>query len=456
MASSTALSGLASGVDTSSIVDQLMAVERQAQVPIANRQTKVTAEQAALKSIAAKLTAFQAAADALKKNGTAFAQSQAVTSSDPTKVVASKISGAGVGGHSVQVDRLAASAQAGFAVDTSAGGTIQVGGAAFTFAAGATAASIADQVNGSSSSPVYAAVVKNAQGQERLVFSARTTGESSRFTVTSSALTEDPLYASPAGSLNARYRVDGSSTVQESETNTLDDVVPGLRLTLKGVTASPVSVTVDAPDIDRDAVTTKIKALVSAYNAVVTTTRAALDEKSVPNPTTTADLGKGTLFGDIGLDSMLSGMRTGLRQAISGLDGIDSLADLGIDVPSATGGASSDDAKQGKLVVDDDKLAAALDGDWTKVSAFLDKFAGVVDGYVKAQTGSPGGLIDGRVSGDDTSLKQLSDQLSQLNDRLDSEQTRLQNQFTAMETALSQLQAQQAWLTSQIASLPSF
>jgi flagellar capping protein FliD len=34
------------------------------------------------------------------------------------------------------------------------------------------------------------------------------------------------------------------------------------------------------------------------------------------------------------------------------------------------------------------------------------------------------------------------------------EQARLKAQFTAMETALNQSQSQQAWLTSQIASLP--
>jgi flagellar hook-associated protein 2 len=454
MSAPTALSGLASGVDTSSIVDQLMAVSRQQTVPITNRQTRVTAEQSALKGIAAKLTAFQTAAAALKKDGTAFATSQVVTSSDTSKVTVAKISGAGVGGHSVQVDRLAASAQAGFAVgDLSTAGSFTVGTTTFSYGAGATAASIATQVNATAGAPVYAAVIKNGAGEDRLVLSARTTGESSRFTVSGSALTEDPTYASPAGSLNAQYRVDGSSTVLQSESNSVENAVAGLRLTFKGVTTAPVSVTVDAEDIDRDAVKAKVKAVVDAYNDLITTTRSSLDQKNVVNPSTTSDIAAGVLFGDIGLTSMLSSMRTGLRDPIAGLTGITSLADIGIDVPAASGGASTDDAKQGKLVIDDDKLSSALDTDWTKVSAFLDKFAGKVDTLVKAQTGSTSSLIDGRVTGDDTTLKQLGDQLTSLNTRLDSEQTRLQAQFTAMETALSQLQSQQSWLTGQINSL---
>jgi flagellar hook-associated protein 2 len=459
MSSSSAMSGLASGVDTSSIVDQLMSIARRQEIPITNRQTRVTAEQNALKGIAAKLTAFQAAAAALKKDGAAFAQTQAVTSSDPSRLAAVKISGAGVGGHTVQVDRLAASAQAGYAIgDLSTAGTIQVGSTTFSYAAGATAAGIATQINASGTSPVYAAVVRNGAGQDRLVLSSRTTGESGRFTVTASALTEDPLYASAASSLNARYRVDpaldASDTVLESETNTVENAIPGLRLTFKGVTASPASVIVDAPDIDRDAVKAKVKAVVDAYNGLVTTTRAALDEKNVVKPSTTNELAKGTLFGDIGLTSMLSAMRTGLRDPLPDLTGVTSLADLGIDVPATSGGASTADAKQGKLVLDADKLDAALAGDWTKVSAFLDGFSAKVDGYVKAQTGASTSLIDGRVTGDDTRLKQISDQLTALNLRLDSEQKRLQGQFAAMETALGKLQSQQSWLTGQINSLP--
>ena len=50
------LSGLASGVDTSSIVDQLMALERQKLTPIGSRTAAVTGQQDALKEVASKLS----------------------------------------------------------------------------------------------------------------------------------------------------------------------------------------------------------------------------------------------------------------------------------------------------------------------------------------------------------------------------------------------------------------
>jgi flagellar hook-associated protein 2 len=454
-----ALSGLASGVDTSSIVAQLMAIERQKTTTIANKQTRAQAEQDVLKSIASKLSALKSAAEDLKRTGSAWTQNQTVTSSDASKVGVAKLSGAGVGGHTVQVDRLAASAQRGYDVDRTAAGSLTVGSTAVSYAAGATLTSIADQFNATASSPVYAAVVTNADGAERLVLSARTTGESSRFNLTATAATEDLAYASPAPTpenprpLNALFRLDGASTPLDSPSNTVENAIPGLRLTLKGVGASPVSVIVGAPDVDRDAIKTKVQALVNAYNAVVDTTRTAINEKSVASPSTTTDLKKGTLFGDSGLSSMLSRLRQDLPDTIAGLTGIDDLGDIGIGVPAATGGASTDDAKAGRFTLDATKLTAALDEDWNKVASFLDGFAGKVSAAVKQQTGSTDSLLDGRVATKDRSLEDLADQLTAMNTRLDAEEARYKAQFAAMESAMANYQTQQSWLTGQLSAL---
>src|SRR4051794_29841344 len=103
------LSGLASGVDTSSIVDQLMSIERQKVTRINNHQTSVTAHQTALKAVSDKLNALQSAAAALNDSST-WKTSQATSTSDPTKVTVAQLDGAGIGGHTIAVDRLASSA----------------------------------------------------------------------------------------------------------------------------------------------------------------------------------------------------------------------------------------------------------------------------------------------------------------------------------------------------------
>src|SRR3954469_1858515 len=100
------LSGLASGVDTSSIIDQLMQIERQKVTRINNHQTSVTAHQTALKAVTDKLNALSSAAAALNDAAT-WKTAQTSISSDATKVAVAQLDGSGIGGHTVSVDRLA-------------------------------------------------------------------------------------------------------------------------------------------------------------------------------------------------------------------------------------------------------------------------------------------------------------------------------------------------------------
>src|SRR5919106_2822792 len=115
------LSGLASGVDTASIVDQLMALERQSLTKIGYRRAAVSGQQDALKEVASKLAALKDAALALSADST-WAQKQTAESSDPARVAVSMLAGAGIGGQSIHVDRLASSAQRRFNVATDAQG----------------------------------------------------------------------------------------------------------------------------------------------------------------------------------------------------------------------------------------------------------------------------------------------------------------------------------------------
>ena len=89
-----------------------------------------------------------------------------------------------------------------------------------------------------------------------------------------------------------------------------------MRLTLKGITTSPVSVNTTQATVDTEAITKKITALVDAYNAVVTATRAELTEKSDPDRhDDQRRLQKGQLFGDSGMLSMLSSLKRTMTQA---------------------------------------------------------------------------------------------------------------------------------------------
>jgi flagellar hook-associated protein 2 len=460
------LSGLASGVDTASIVDQLMALERQSLTKIGYRKAAVTGQQDALKEVASKLSALKDAALALSADST-WTQKQTVESSDPARVAVTMLSGAGIGGQSIHVDRLASSAQRRFdftpgAFDaqgkTTSAETLTLAYAdgsanvTISLAAGATKQQIADAINAKTSGPAVAAVVKDAAGVEQLVMSARKTGKDSDFTWSSSSgvIAEDATFVRVTGDdLQAAYRV-GSGAQQLWSSNIVENAIPGVRLTLKGVTTAPATVTVTEPTLDRDAIKSKIKSFVDAYNAVVDTTRSKLTEQAAKNPTSDFQAARGQLYGDSGMTAMLSRLRQDMAEVVSAT-GINDLGDIGIAIPKATG-TSSADAKAGKLVLDDAKLTAALNSDFTAVKSFLSTFSKDVEDFVKGQTGGSG-IIDDRLKSGDRQTKRIQDQIDRANERLDAREKRLKAQFSAMELALQNSQTQGAWLQGQIAGL---
>ena len=456
------LSGLASGVDTSSIVDKLIAIERQQNARLGLRKSSVQARQTGLKDIATKLNALKNAAEDLASAST-WSTKQTIESSAPTKIAATISGGAGIGGSTVAVDRLASSARRGYEWHPDAGArelsvAYADGSAAVTIKVkeNATAAEVAAAVNASTTSPVSAAVVKNADGEERIVFNARKTGEGSEFTVTTTGLAagqlvEDGAYAKTGPDLDAQYRLEGSATPLYSPTNTLEFAIPGVKLQLKGVTDGFETVSVGEPTTDTEAMKTKVKAFVDAYNAVVTSTRAKITEKSVADATTTTDAAKGSLFGDSGLLSMLSSLRVRMGERIAGLSGLDELSDIGVAVPKATG-STSQDAKEGKLAIDDAKLSQALAADPAKVRDLFEGFSAGLDTFIKSQTGTTG-VLDMRDKSADAEIKRITAQADLAETRIQAKEKRLKAQFAAMETALLNTQTQSSWLAGQLSAL---
>jgi flagellar hook-associated protein 2 len=379
------------------------------------------------------------------------------------------LSGAGIGGQSIHVDRLASSAQRRFTFGagsfdaqgkTTVATTLSLAYADGTsnvtidIAAGATKQQIADAINAKTSGPAVAAVVKGPDG-EHLVVSARKTGKDSEFTMSSSSpvVAEDPDFVRVApDDLRAAFRI-GSGGVQYWDSNIVEHAIPGVRLTFKGVTSSAATVTVSEPTLDRDGIKSKIKSFVAAYNAVVDTTRSKLTEQATRNPTSDFQAARGQLYGDSGLTAMLSRLRQDMADVVSAT-GINDLGDIGIAIPKATG-TSSPDAKAGKLVLDESKLTAALDQDFTAVRSFLATFSKDVETFVKGQTGGSG-VIDERLKNGDRTAKRVQDQIDRTNERLDAREKRLKAQFAAMEAALQNSQTQGAWLQGQIAGLPKF
>src|SRR5919205_723223 len=141
--------GLASGLDTNTIVDQLMSIERQPETRVKTQQAQVQQKKTDLQSIEDALKDLQFAAEDLK-SPTLWLDTQSVDVNDPTKIVATRTGGAGTGGYSVSVTQLASASQHWFtypATAPSSDDVITVGGHQITIPAGSDAAAAANAVN---------------------------------------------------------------------------------------------------------------------------------------------------------------------------------------------------------------------------------------------------------------------------------------------------------------------
>ncbi|HMJ37909.1 MAG TPA: flagellar filament capping protein FliD [Baekduia sp.] len=449
------LSGLVSGLDTASIIDQLMSIERTPRTKITLDQSATTKRQSLLQDISTKLTALKTANDDLKSSLT-WLDTQSVESGDSTKLTITRTGGAPPGGYDVSITQLATAERATYDwQDLAADGPLQILNkdgtprASIDLKAGATVDDAVAAINASTDTNVYAV---NVNGD--LVLAAKSTGDGSGFSVTGAGAETERV----AG-LNAKLTINGATV--ERQTNTITDALPGVTLTLKGKTSgtNTIGVTVGTPGPDKDAITQKAQSFITAYNALVTATRADLDEKRVPGATTSTDIQRGTLFGDSGLSSMLTSFRSAISAPIAGLTGLTSLADLGISTGAAnTGTTVNQDAVDGKLTLDTAKLSAALDSNPLGVRKLLGGLSGT-DGFSQAFSAviaplqGTGGILDSRITAATKDLSDIKDRLDTFDARMDTKQAMYQKQFTALETALQKSQTVGTSLASYISSM---
>jgi flagellar hook-associated protein 2 len=442
------IGGIASGMDTESIITQLMSIESAPRTRTARQQVTVQARQDALRQIDTKLTNLKLAAGDLR-SASIWTPTQAVSSGNESVLTARQLAGAAPGGYTVNVSSLA-SADSRTYQWNAGGGSLTVdykaGAGPLTKTFDLTGKSLDDAVstiNSDDSSPVWAV---NVGG--KLSLSRRDTGDHANWGFDASGPAIGALTASRDGA-NASYTVAGDATTYTSHTNVASDGLPGLELTFKSTGTS--TVTVSTPSAKSDDVATKLKAFVAAYNDAVDLVRSKLSEKRVVNPQSDDDAKQGALFGDDTLDSAL----TSMRQAISAA-GLDS---LGVSVAS-TGSGTSPDALAGKLTFNQATFDTAWAAGPSAVKAKLGSpdaagFAQSFEAVLDPITRSGDGLLDQRVSDADSELSYIKDSLATMDLRLQTKEDLLRKQFTAMEQAIAASQSASSSLASQLAQLSS-
>lgn len=439
------VSGLASGLDTAAIIEALMGAERAPVKRLTTEQEKLQAQEGQMQSIQTSLQqlSFEVSEFTLPS---LFESSQAVTSSEPTRVNATSTTGAGVGGHEVEVKQLANSAQRTFTFTSpTEEDTITIDGHEYKIAAGATAKELAAKINSDSTSTVYAAVVEGG-----IVFSNRATGNTGAEFInvidTAGAIAEQPGAAKEGK--NAEYTVDGVAGTSAS--NTITTAIPGVTLTLEGLTTTgPVTINVHAPGPSVSAIEAQVQSFVTLYNSTVSAIQKQISTKPPAHASNASELATGSLFGDTELSSLISTMRQAMYEPLAGLPAeMSSPADIGLSTGAPTGGTSSQSALEGQLNLNPAKLKEAIEANPAGAQLMLQKWSQGLQSTITAMA-EPAGTLGARIEGNASQVTALTRQISTMNEMLAVRQRALQATYAKLEAVISQNSAQGSWLTSQ-------
>lgn len=329
----------------------------------------------------------------------------------------------------------------------------------------------------------------------RLVLTADTLGAGTTITAsdTDGSFISSLLGGSLTSGTDSVMTIDGTKLTRNTNAITVD----GVTYKLNAVTTEAATVTVAQ---DTEAISSLISNFVDAYNTLIETINAALDETYDSDyPPLTEDqeaemteteisnwnevAKTGLLANDPLLTKMLNTMRNALMNSVSGSSL--TLADIGITTGTYT--------ENGKLYLDEDALAEAIESDasaiaelfaqkstsystttssgvralssserstrsseegiaWRFYDTLLDYVATGVDsagnkGFLLERAG-----IDSDGSDTDNAItKQISEyetRISDEEDRLEALRTRLEAQYSAMESAISELNSQSSYIAS--------
>jgi flagellar hook-associated protein 2 len=460
---SLSVDGLVSGLDTTSLVSQLVAAEALPQTRLKTQMSAAQKAADAYREVNTKVDAVRTAAAALTVDGLAAART---ASSTATSVSASATSTAVTGSRiSFTVESLASTASylSGTAWDSPTtdvrtpkdsapspwpltlsrpgGPSVEV-----TPPAGATLAQTVAYINGREDLGVRATVMKTGGDGYRLQLTSTTPGENGYFDVQP---TSGSTFAVLSPAKNAVIDLGGIKAT--SSTNTFAEVMTGVSITVTEKTSTLVAVEVGE---DPKSIAAKVKTLVDTVNSALGT----IKTQSNSETGSTA-----VLKGDFQLRTLTSQL---LQTVSSAVDGAGSPKDVGIELTRdgtvkfteatflAALSARPDIVQRmfaGAPAVE--ARAATATTPAVEARAAVDGLSQRLEVLTKRATNSTTGTLTLLAQGRDTLVQDFKARIADWDLRLAARRDALTRQFSAMETALSSLKNQSNWLAGQLGSL---
>jgi flagellar hook-associated protein 2 len=460
------LNGLGSGLDITSIVNALMAVEALPQQQLKSTQSSQQAMITALQGFNTKTVALKDLATKLAAPG-ALNLFTATTSS--TGATARAGTTALPGTFSVNIDRLAQS-QTSVTAPMSAWPTDVAGSPATMTFVGAdnkhtevtpAGTSLDDLVTAINSSGGPAKALKVAAGTDadgnrlyRLQLTATTSGAAGAFSVhegssadvtagTATDLMSRPGAAIVTTAQDAQatlYAGTAAEQVITSATNTFSNLVPGVDVTATAeAVGSSVTVTIANDDTS---VSKQASSLVASVNELLTAFANSTRVTTTSGTSGTSGAAGSIFTGNSTIRSVAQAITDAVYHPTSNGR---SPSEFGISIQ-----------RDGSFTFDETKLSKALAGDPAGTQATLQEIAGRVAAAAKNASDPIDGSITSLVKGRQSQVSDLARRIGDWDMRLADRQQALLKLYNQMDTALGTLKSQQSWLASQIASLPTF
>ncbi|POR03968.1 hypothetical protein AU468_04700 [Alkalispirochaeta sphaeroplastigenens] len=256
---------------------------------------------------------------------------------------------------------------------------------------------------------------------------------------------------------DARIRYSGVEITRPS--NEIDDLIPGVTLSLRRPSPEPVEITVSP---DRESAKDAIINFVGYYNQVIRDiniyTRSdpsIIDQIDYFTPDEREQMQErlGLFQGDSALNQLRTRLQTIMMDAYGGTDdALRLLAEIGISSNASGRGGVDTSRMRGYLEINEATLDQALERNYVAVGRL---FGRDTSGDLSADTGvavslerfvTPyvriGGVVAGRSSSLDTRISQTESRIDRYNTRLEDTEQRLRREFGRMEGALQQLEEQ--------------
>ncbi len=450
-------SGLATGMDTDSLVSSLLSIER---APIARMEADkiwLNNRLAAFKDFDSRLTGFLAGVQSLGNRDQYFQQHVTSSSEDFLKATVSSDALPNTN-YQIEVQSLAQVQKSysnsvdglnndvGFSSDSekilgTGSFVITVDGEEKTInitTENNSLEGLLTAINDADIGVTASIINDGTDSPYRLAFTGQDVGTA--FTVDTSGLTGGTEsfqnFQVSQAATQAHVIIDGLDIYSKS--NTVKDAIPGVTLDLlKAEVGTETQINISR---DTSAVAKNISAFVAGYNNVIS---------FVSSQSTMGGTKGGVLSGDSGLSTIKRYLQNTIASITGNSGGIKALSQLGLETQ-----------KDGTIKVNSTTLSDAVDNNLDSVVSLFtgdgDKFEGIAstfDDYLSNLTNSRTGLLAGREESITSNISRIDTRIEQSELRLVKREETLKSQFIAMEQMVSLMNAQSDFLTQQMSAI---